>query len=78
MLAPQAAWDACLDEIRKNVIETEFSKWFEPIKAFDLQGSALTIKVPSAYFTEILEKRYLNELTVAIRKVLGEKAQLKR
>lgn len=76
-LAPQAAWDACLDEIRKNVIETEFSKWFEPIKAFDLQGSALTIKVPSAYFTEILEKRYLNELTLAIRKVLGEKAQLK-
>lgn len=73
---PQAVWDACLDEIKKHVTAADFAKWFEPIGAISFDGSRLTVGVPSAFFVETIENKYITELTSALKIAVGEKARL--
>jgi hypothetical protein len=56
--AAEAAWVKCLEIIRDNVAEQSFKTWFEPIRAVDLSGSALTLQIPSQFFYEWLEEHY--------------------
>ena len=69
-------WQNTLDFIKDNVDEQNFGTWFEPIKAVKLQGSILTIQVPSKFFYEYLEENYIKLLKVAIKKIIGENAKL--
>ena len=53
-----------------------FKTWFEPIKALKLDGSVLTIQVPSLFFYEWLEEHYVNLLRKTIKHELGADARL--
>ena len=55
-----AVWENCLKIIKDNVPTQSFKTWFEPIKALKLDGSVLTIQVPSLFFYEWLEEHYVN------------------
>lgn len=48
-------WDSCLSIIKDNIPEESFRTWFAPIEAISLNGSTLSIKVPSDFFREYLE-----------------------
>jgi chromosomal replication initiator protein len=69
-------WNRCLDIIRDNVPETTFKTWFEPIVPLGYAEGALTIGVPSPFFYEFLEDKFVDLLRAVLYKVIGENAQL--
>ncbi|PZR40741.1 MAG: chromosomal replication initiator protein DnaA [Azospira oryzae] len=70
------AWTDCLEIIKQNVDEQNFSTWFKPIVPLRAEGDVLTIQVPSQFFFEWLEEHYVPVLRKAIHSVLGENGRL--
>lgn len=61
----------------KDVIPpAAYTTWFTPIKPVSLSGDEFTIEVPSEYFREYLEEHFINFISKALRKELGEGAKL--
>ncbi|MBR5725873.1 MAG: chromosomal replication initiator protein DnaA [Muribaculaceae bacterium] len=71
-------WNRCLDVIKANLSAEQFDVWFAPIVAvdFDSETHRVTLKVPSEFFVEQIEGRYLNILSLALKKVFGENVKL--
>lgn len=69
-------WENCLAVIRDNVPYQGFRTWFEPIVPLKLEGSVLTIQVPSQFFYEWIEEHYVTLLKKTIRKELGAEGRL--
>jgi chromosomal replication initiator protein len=72
----KAVWNECLRVIEQNVTEQSFSTWFKPINPVRLEGSSLTIQVPSQFFYEWLEDNYVQILKLAIKTVIGPNGRL--
>ncbi|AGA76305.1 chromosomal replication initiator protein DnaA [Echinicola vietnamensis] len=72
----KAVWDECLRVIEEHVNEQSFSTWFKPINPVRLDGSVLTIQVPSQFFYEWLEDNYVQVLKLAIKNILGPNGKL--
>ncbi len=72
----EEVWNNCLDIIKDNVTYQSFKTWFEPIKPLKLEGTVLTIQVPSQFFYEWLEEHYISLLRKTIRKELGTEGRL--
>jgi chromosomal replication initiator protein len=75
-LEASAVWNECLRVIEEHVNEQSFSTWFKPINPVKLEGSSLTIQVPSQFFYEWLEDNYVQVLKLAIRNTLGQTGRL--
>lgn len=71
-----AVWNECLRVIEQHVNEQSFSTWFKPINPVKLEGTSLTIQVPSQFFYEWLEDNYVQELKLAIKTTLGQGGRL--
>ena len=71
-----ALWNKCLMFIRDNVNATAYKTWFEPIVPLKYDNKALTIGVPSPFFYEYLEEKYVGLLRAAIYKEIGEGTEL--
>ena len=71
-----ALWNKCLMFIKDNVNATAFKTWFEPIVPLKYDNKALTIGVPSPFFYEYLEEKYVGLLRAAIYKEIGEGTEL--
>ncbi|MGY6522367.1 MAG: chromosomal replication initiator protein DnaA [Mongoliitalea sp.] len=71
-----AVWNECLRVIEQHVNEQSFNTWFKPINPVKLEGSSLTIQVPSQFFYEWLEDNYINQLKLAIKSILGPNGRL--
>jgi chromosomal replication initiator protein len=69
-------WQNCLDIIKDNVNQQSFKTWFDPIRPVKLNGSVLTIQVPSQFFYEWLEEHYIDLLKKTINKELGPEGRL--
>jgi chromosomal replication initiator protein len=69
-------WDKCLEVIRDNVNTQSFNTWFEPIVPRKLEGSVLTIEVPSQFYYEWIEEHYVALLKSTLRYLLGPDARL--
>ena len=72
----ESVWKNCLDIIRDIVDWQHFKTWFEPIKPVGLNGSVLTIQVPSQFFYEHLEENFVNLLSKILKRELGKDARL--
>lgn len=75
-LEASAVWNECLRVIEQHVNEQSFSTWFKPINPIKLEGSSLTIQVPSQFFYEWLEDNYVQVLKLAIKNTLGQNGRL--
>ncbi|MBN7811141.1 chromosomal replication initiator protein DnaA [Algoriphagus sp. H41] len=75
-LEASAVWNECLRVIEQHVNEQSFSTWFKPINPVKLEGSSLTIQVPSQFFYEWLEDNYVQVLKLAIKQTLGPSGRL--
>ena len=75
-LEASAVWNECLRVIEEHVNEQSFSTWFKPINPIKLEGSSLTIQVPSQFFYEWLEDNYVQVLKLAIKNTLGQGGRL--
>ncbi len=73
---PVVLWKHCLSIIRDNVADTTFKTWFEPIVPIKYEDKALTIGVPSPFFYEFLEEKFVDLLRSVLYKVIGEGTQL--
>ncbi|GJQ20255.1 MAG: chromosomal replication initiator protein DnaA [Bacteroidia bacterium] len=71
-----AVWQRCLEYIRSDVSSLSYKTWFQPIVPLKLEGSNLTIKVPSQFFYDWLEGHYSSLLRSALIASLGEGAKL--
>ena len=69
-------WNACLDIIRDNVPEQTYKTWFCPIVPLKFEDNTLYLQVPSQFFYEFLEEKFLDLLRQTIHKVFGEGAKL--
>ena len=69
-------WNNCLKIIKDNVNLQSFKTWFEPIKPIKLDGTVLTIQVPSQFFYEWLEEHYVTLLRKTVKRELGSEARL--
>ena len=71
-------WNRCLDVIKANLPAEQFDVWFAPIVAvdFDQENNRVTLKVPSQFFVEQIEGRYINILSAALKKVFGANVKL--
>ena len=65
-------WEDCLSIIRDNIPEESFKTWFEPIEALSLEGSTLSIKVPSDFFREYIEEHYIDLIGKTLKRVMGK------
>lgn len=71
-----AMWEKCLSLIKDNLPPEAFKSWFEPIVCINFADDTLTLGVPSTFFIETLEERYLRILIPAMRKVFGNNVRL--
>jgi chromosomal replication initiator protein len=69
-------WSQCLDIIKNEVSDQNYTTWFQPIVPLRLEGKNLTIQVPSQFFYEWLEEHYIHVLKKALSSVMGEGAKL--
>ena len=69
-------WNACLDIIRDNVPEQTYKTWFCPIVPLRFEDNTLVLQVPSQFFYEFLEEKFLDLLRQTIHKIFGEGTKL--
>ena len=69
-------WNRCLEIIRDNVPEQTYKTWFLPIRPLKYEDKTLVLQVPSQFFYEFLEEKFIDLLRQAIYKVFGEGAKL--
>lgn len=68
----QNLWNECLKVIRDNVSESAFNTWFTPVRPLLYKDGALTIQVPSQFFYEYLEAKYVDLLSYTLSRVIGK------
>ena len=71
-----AVWNNCLRIIENNIDPRQYSTWFTLIRPVSLEGSRLTVEVPSDFFREYIEGAYKDLLRMTIRRAIGADAQL--
>lgn len=71
-----AVWDRCLQIVKDIISPNSYRTWFEPIKAVKLEGSTLTLEVPSEFFREYLEEHFLDLISKTLRREIGADAKL--
>ena len=76
---PKALWEQCLQLIKENVTEQQYTTWFKPItfETFDATTSILLVQVPSPFVYEYLEENYVNLLSKVLTRVFGKGIHLK-
>lgn len=70
-------WNDCLGVIKDNISEQAYKTWFLPIVPLKYEEQTLVLQVPSQFFYEILEDRYLDILRKALYRVFGEGTKLR-
>ena len=68
----QTLWNKCLAVIKDIVPEAAFNTWFKPIIPLSYEDNKFTIQVPSQFFYEYLEEKYVNVLKVTLYRVIGQ------
>jgi chromosomal replication initiator protein len=72
----EEVWYNCLLIIKDNIPDNSFNTWFKPIIPIKLEQNVLTIEVPSTFFYEFIEERYIDLLKKVLYKELGSEAKL--
>jgi chromosomal replication initiator protein len=68
----QNLWNNCLTIIRDNVPEITFKTWFSPIVPLNYEENVFTIQVPSQFFYEYLEEKFIDLLSASLYNEVGE------
>ncbi len=71
-----AVWNNCLKIIESNIDPQQFNTWFKSIRPVSLEGSRLTVEVPSDFFREYIEGAYKDLIRLTIRRAIGADALL--
>ena len=69
-------WNRCLEIIRDNVPDSTYKTWFVPIVPLKYEDKTLIVQVPSQFFYEFLEDKFVDLLRKTLYKVIGEGTKL--
>ena len=69
-------WNRCLEVIKDNVPETTYNTWFAPIVPLKYEDKTLIVQIPSQFFYEILEEKFVDLLRKTLYKAIGEGTKL--
>lgn len=69
-------WETCLSIFRDNLPPEQFDAWFKPITPVSFTDNKLVLMVPSQYFIEHLEARYISLIGRAIYRIYGPSTKL--
>lgn len=69
-------WESCLKIFQDNLPTEQYDTWFRPVVPLSYENGSLTVGVPSPFFVEQFEERYINLLRVTLKKVYGPNVQL--
>lgn len=67
----QELWAACRDFIRDNLSVQQFDTWFRDMTSVSYENGELKLLVPSVFFIEQIQARYLPLLRAGVKKVYG-------
>ncbi|MDR0333965.1 MAG: chromosomal replication initiator protein DnaA [Dysgonamonadaceae bacterium] len=70
-------WNNCLNVIRDNISEEAFNAWFIPIVPLQYKHNVLTVQLPSQFFFEYLEDKYLDLIQQTLYREIGAGTTLK-
>lgn len=68
----QKLWARCLTVIKDNVPEAAFKTWFLPIVPLSYENKVFTIQVPSQFFYEYLEDKFIDLLRFTLHREIGD------
>lgn len=64
-------WASCLEVIKDNIPQAAFETWFLPIIPLSYKDKVFTIQVPSQFFYEYLEDKFVDLLRVTLHRKIG-------
>lgn len=67
----QQLWANCLKVIQDNIPEAAFRTWFLPIVPLSYEDKVFTIQVPSQFFYEYLEDKFVDLLKTTLHREIG-------
>ena len=71
-----SVWDECLRIFEQNIDPKQFAIWFKTIIPVSMEGTTLTVEVPTDFFRNYLEDTYLPIIKATLRRVIGQDARL--
>jgi chromosomal replication initiator protein DnaA len=69
-------WNKCLKVIKDNVSEITYQTWFSPIVPHSFEKNVFTIQVPSQFFYEYLEDKFVDLLRMTLHREIGRETIL--
>ncbi len=69
-------WEECLRIFKDNLPAEQYDTWFSTVTSLSFENNALKVLVPSPFFVEQLEERYINLIAPVLRKVYGPGVKL--
>jgi len=73
---PEQLWNRCLSVIKDNISEASYNTWFEPIVALKYENNVFVLQVPSQFFVEYIEEKYIDLLRMTLYRVVGNGTRL--
>jgi len=68
----EVLWNKCLEIIKDNVNDKQYSTWFRPIVPIKYDGNDFTIQVPSHFFYEYIEEQYAHLIHATLMRITGK------
>lgn len=69
-------WAECLQFIKDNIGEAQFAAWFSDVESLSYGNNELHIRVPSPFFAEYIDNKYIGVVVAGLKKVYGEGVNL--
>lgn len=64
-------WERCLNVIKDNITEASFNTWFAPIVPLKYENNIFVLQVPSQFFVEYIEEKYIDLLRMTLYREVG-------
>ena len=64
-------WSRCLSVIKDNISEVSFNTWFVPLVALKYENNIFVLQVPSQFFVEYIEEKYIDLLRMTLYREVG-------
>ena len=73
---PEKLWNKCLEVIKDNISEASYNTWFTPIIPLQYDKNVFVLQVPSQFFVEYIEEKYIDLLRMTLYRVVGNGTRL--
>ncbi len=72
----KSLWKNCLKIIGDNISDDAYNTWFAPIIPISYRDNIFTVQVPSQFFYEYLEEKFIDLIQQTLYRVMGEETIL--